>query len=223
MLVLMRDVVNGVGYRVCCAMSAPPTLLIVRHGQTAWNIQRKVLGRTDIPLDETGRAQAAALPAALGVVDAVWSSPLLRARETASATAFEYGLPVHLDDDLVEMHQGELDGLDETQLRERFGALLADWNAAPEGLRLPGGETMEEVQLRGLAALDRIAAASPPTARVVVVTHQLVLAAVLCALRNEPLRSWRSHTHRNTAWTEVRWAKPASVLAEKVSAHLPPP
>lgn len=203
-------------------MSAPPTLLIVRHGQTAWNIQRKVLGRTDIPLDETGLAQAKALSAALGAVDAVWSSPLVRARETASPITTRYGLPLHLDDDLVEMHQGELDGLDETQLRERFGAVLAGWNAAPEGLRLPGGETMEEVQSRGLAALVRIAGASAPGSRVVVVTHQLVLAAVICALRNERLVSWRSHTHRNTAWTEVLWGDPPIVLAEKVSAHLPP-
>lgn len=203
-------------------MSAPPTLLIVRHGQTAWNIQRKVLGRTDIPLDETGRAQAAALAQALGPVAAVWSSPLHRARETALPIATDLRLELRLDEDLVEMHQGELDGLDEIQLRERFGALLATWNAAPDELRLPGGETMNEVQARGLSALTRIAAASAPGSRVAVVTHQLVLAAVLCALRNETLVSWRSHTHRNTAWTEVIWTQPPRVLAEKVSGHLPP-
>lgn len=198
-----------------------PTLLLIRHGQTAWNVQRRVLGRTDIPLDAEGRAQAARLPAAVGPVAAVWTSPLSRARDTAVGLVPAGGV-LQVEADLTEMDQGEMDGCGPEEMRARFGDVLHRWNVDPADERLPGGETMAEVQARGLAALARIAAASAPGARVAVVSHQLVISAVLCALRDEPLSRWRTHAHRNTAWSELRWGTPPVVVAEQVSAHLPP-
>lgn len=200
---------------------SPPTLLLIRHGQTAWNADRRVLGRTDLPLDEVGLGQAAALAGVLGPVHTLWSSPLSRARQTAAALHPSCApAPAAVDDDLTEMDQGELDGCGEAELRARFGSILSRWRDDPADLRLPGGETMSEVQVRGLRALGRIAAASAPGSRVAVVTHQLVLSSVLCALRGEPLSAWRTHNHLNTAWTEVVWAPAPVVLAEKVGPHL---
>ena len=201
-------------------MSAPPTLLIVRHGQTLWNVERRVLGQTDLSLDEAGILQAAGLPGAVGPVDAIWSSPLGRARQTAAPLASHLGLPIQIDRGLTEMDQGELEGLYDQELRERFGPLLTLWNADPHAVRLPGGETMGEVQSRALSAFQRIAETGAGQ-RIVVVTHQLVLASVVCALRGEPLTAWRSHTHRNTAWSEVVWTSPPTLVHEKVSEHLP--
>ncbi len=192
---------------------APPTLFLVRHGQTAWNVQRRVLGRTDIPLDDTGKQQAGGLRARLGAVDAVWTSPLSRARETASA--LDCSVPPRVHHGLVEMDQGELDGLGEAELTGDYATILRQWREDPSGLRLPGGETMDEVRDRGMAALAEIAQAS--SGRVAVVTHQLVIATVLCALAQEPLSRWRLHTHPNCAWTEVCWGAVPRVVAERVS------
>lgn len=180
------------------------------------------MGRTDLPLDELGCSQAESVGLSLGHLDAVWSSPLLRARQTAAAiVATRPHLTVQLEPDLTEMDQGELDGLDEAGLRERFGSLLVDWARAPAGIRLPGGETLDEVQQRARGALGRIAAASGPGARVGVVTHQLVMASTLCGLLGEPLSAWRTHNHRNTAWSEISWGPVPAVLVEKQGPHLP--
>ena len=115
---------------------SPPLLLLVRHGQTRWNAERRVLGRTDLPLDELGLTQAELVAPALGHIDAIWSSPLLRARQTAAAIlASRPHLTLQIEPDLTEMDQGELDGLDEAGLRERFGTLLVDWARDPAGAR----------------------------------------------------------------------------------------
>ena len=192
-----------------------PTLLLVRHGQTAWNIQRRVLGRTDIPLDETGTAQAIDLPGRIGPVLAVWSSPLARARQTAEPLATATGVPVLFDHDLIEMDQGELEGLGDVDLLALHGDLVQAWRADPGGLRLPGGETMDEVADRALAALNRIVGHNP-TGRTAVVTHQLVLAATLCRLQGLPLSRWRHHTHPNTAWAEIEWGQAPRVVGMKI-------
>lgn len=158
-----------------------------------------MLGRTDLELDEEGRAQAAALPARLGPVDAVWASPLARATGTAAAL----GLPVRTDPDLVEMDQGEMEGLTGPELAARFGELVARWRRDPAGIRLPGGESFEEVQARAYAALGRIAAAQHPGERVAVVTHQLVISFLCCGLAGAPASDWRRFGHLNCGWAEV--------------------
>ncbi len=190
----------------------PLKLYLIRHGQTAWNAARRVLGRTDIPLDEVGLVQAASLGERLGAVDAVWSSPLARARQTAAALR---GPAARLLDGLTEMDQGELDGLGETELMATHGPILLAWRTDPAGVRLPGGETMDEVQARGLEALAQVAAGAE--GRVAVVTHQIVISATLCALSGESLSRWRSHTHPNCAWTEIEWGPTPRILAEKIS------
>ncbi len=180
-----------------------------------------MLGRTDLPLDELGLTQAETVGPVLGHIDAIWSSPLQRARQTAAAILVNRPhLSLQIDPDLTEMDQGELDGLDEGGLRERFGTLLVDWAREPGGVRLPGGETLDEVQHRARGALERIAAASEPGARVVVVTHQLVMSSTLCGLRGEPLSAWRTHNHRNTAWSEIAWGPVPAVLAARQGPHL---
>ncbi|MFZ5475585.1 MAG: histidine phosphatase family protein [Myxococcota bacterium] len=190
-------------------------LLLVRHGQTEWNAARRVLGRSDVPLDETGRAQALRLRTALPPVRAVYASPLSRARETAAVL----GEPT-LMDGLAEMDQGELDGLDAAGLAARFGELATRWRADPAGIRLPGGETMDEVQDRALLALRAIAARHAEGETVAVVTHQLVISAVLCGLRSEPLSNWRSYQHRNTAWSHLHWCEPPEIVAIDLAPHL---
>lgn len=196
-------------------MPEPLRVFLIRHGQTAWNLERRVLGRTDVPLDATGEAQARRLAAALPPVHALYASPLSRALQTARAI----GEPT-LEPDLQELDQGHLDGLDAAGLVARFGDFLSRWYEDPTGIRLPGGETLEEAQDRGLRALRRIAAAHRPGEAVAVVTHQMVISATLCGLVGEPLSRWRAYAHKNTAYT-ILDCDPAPRLAHlHVTAHL---
>lgn len=173
-------------------MRDPVELILIRHGRTAWNAEGRFLGRSDIALDEVGRSQAATLATdpELAAVDAVYASPLSRAAETARAL----GRPVTLVSELREMEQGELEGLDFASALHTHGAFLRAWRADPSGVCVPGGESLDQVRDRGLTALRRIAAAHEPGQRVVVVSHQMLLASVCSAIAQVPLVGWRSYT-----------------------------
>jgi broad specificity phosphatase PhoE len=132
------------------------TLLLVRHGETDWNADGRLQGHTDRSLNDYGRRQAQQLAEALGAekLDAIYSSDLARARETAEIVAERLGLSVVLDPDLREKDWGTWEGLTST---ERLHIELV-------------GEPVEAHQKRMLGALERIAARHPH-GRVLVVTH----------------------------------------------------
>jgi uncharacterized phosphatase len=148
------------------------TILLARHGETDWNADRRVQGHSDTPLNDTGRAQAQALGDELsGVgIDAVYSSDLVRAHETARLVAEPLGLEVTAIRDLRERHFGTWEGLTDEEIFARF----------PEARDGPwgDGETREEMAERVLAALHRIADAHPDSS-VLVVSHGGPLRAVL--------------------------------------------
>jgi len=127
-------------------------LVLWRHGQTIWNAERRFQGQTDIPLDETGQAQAeraARLLAALRP-ELIVSSDLSRAASTAGALARLTGLEVVLDKDLRERHGGGWEGLNDAEIRARYPAEHASWSP-------PDGEPSPVVAERVAGALQRIA------------------------------------------------------------------
>lgn len=152
------------------------TFGIVRHGETEWNAQQRVQGRTDIPLNDTGRAQAAETGARLraeqathGRWDVIVSSPLSRAHETARIIAAELGLPEpELVADLAERAHGEIEGLSFEERTARFG----------DGVPVPGLESREEVLDRTLPSLEALAERHPG-GRVLVVSHGGVISTLL--------------------------------------------
>jgi len=146
-------------------------LYLVRHGETDWNRARRIQGSTDIPLNDTGRGQAAATGRLLARRDwdAIYSSPLSRAFETASIIAGEVGLgaPERVDA-LVERHYGEAEGLADPELARRF----------PGDTPVPGRESREEVAARAMPALLELAERHPDQA-IIVVGHGGFIRAVL--------------------------------------------
>lgn len=159
--------------------------MLVRHGRTAHNAAGRLLGRLDVPLDEHGRAQAAALAAAVGPVERVVASPLLRARDTAAA----FGVPVEVDERWIELDYGELDGV---ALADVPPATWVAWRRDP-AFRPPGGETLLEVRARVEAALADLRA-DAIRATVVVVSHvSPIKAAVGWALGVGDEVAWRLH------------------------------
>ena len=192
------------------------TVYLIRHGQTAWNIERRFLGRTDVPLDETGLAQAAALGAALGPFERLWSSPSARAMQTAA----QLGEPVP-HPGLLEMDMGELEGLDGPSFARNYPHLLGAWREDPSTVVIPGGETLAQTQARIVQAWHDIVAEAAAGAhdRIAIVTHQLALGSLLCALSNRPLPDFRDFTHVNTAYTVVRLTNGVPVIEAVNQAH----
>jgi broad specificity phosphatase PhoE len=137
------------------------TILLARHGETDWNREGRWQGWADPPLNETGREQARTLAAELRATpfDAVYSSDLRRASETAEIVAAPHDVPVVLDRDLRELDIGSWSGLTRAEIAARF----------PDGRR-PDGETHEQQAARVRASVLRIAR-EHPGGRVLVVAH----------------------------------------------------
>ena len=161
-------------------------LVLWRHGQTIWNAERRFQGQTDIPLDETGQAQAeraARLLAALRP-DLIVSSDLSRAAQTAAPLARLTGLEVTLDKDLRERHGGRWEGLTDTEIRTRYPVEHANWTP-------PDGEPSPVVADRVAGALYRIAEAAAGTENAepglaVVVSHGAALRLGMSRLLGMP-------------------------------------
>jgi len=147
--------------------SPTPTtrVLLVRHGQSEWNADGRWQGQADSPLSDLGRRQAREAARAIGAVDAIWSSDLQRAAETAAIIAQDIGVgPVVLDPDLRERDAGEYSGLTRAEIEERFPGYLGS------DRRPPSWEPDDHMLARSLRALRRIAT-EVPGGDVLVVTH----------------------------------------------------
>lgn len=125
-------------------------LYIIRHGQTNWNIAKKIQGRQDIPLNERGRYQAGCLKKAMEnrPVTAVFSSPQIRAMETAKAVALSSGSAVIPVKDLMEINYGSWEGKTEEELLQEDRALYEAWWSHPAETAPPGGESISQVNER---------------------------------------------------------------------------
>jgi glucosyl-3-phosphoglycerate phosphatase len=141
-----------------------------RHGQTTWNAEHRFQGQTDIPLDETGEAQAEYTARRLATLrpDAIFASDLSRAQQTAAALGRLTGLAVTLDKDLRERFGGDWEGLSDQEIRERYPAERKTWNP-------PNGEPTAVVADRVAVALARIADGLDDGQLAVVVGHGAAL------------------------------------------------
>jgi probable phosphoglycerate mutase len=166
----------------------PRLLYVARHGETDWNAQMRWQGHTDVPLNDTGRAQARALAQALrssSPLAGVVASDLARAHETARIVAAELGLAVaYVDPGLRERAFGVFEGL----TREECETLHAEaWGAWLESKRPPrGGEEHEALTVRVVAAVCRVAEqVATEEAPALVVTHGAALRALVTATTGE--------------------------------------
>ncbi|WP_028642397.1 histidine phosphatase family protein [Nocardioides sp. URHA0020] len=192
-------------------------LLLLRHGQTAWNAARRVQGQLEAELDDTGHRQAAAVAAALAARApvALWSSDSVRARQTASYVAGETGLAPAYDARLREYFLADRQGL----THEEYAALAPDEFAA---FRLgdfdvvPGGETAEQVSRRMVAALQELLASIGPGELAVAVSHGAAIRDAVPALLGWPVTE-RAVLHGldNCGWVELDQATAGGALRLK--------
>ena len=170
-------------------------LFIVRHGETAWNLEGKFQGQIDTDLNETGIRQAKLLANRLTSrsFDSIITSPLKRALNTAqivkeSATSKE----MIIDRSIIEINHGLWEGCLADEVRANWGELLEKWHETPETVTMPGtgGESLDDVMNRSVDFVKKLSVNYDGD--VLIVTHDAVIKTLLCYWTNTPLSSfWR--------------------------------
>ena len=175
-------------------MASPPTtVLLIRHGRTRANREGIFRGRMDVPLDERGKEQAAATGRHLAdrPLDAVYSSPLVRARDTARAVARPHGLAPRIEEAFDNLELGPWTGRRRAEVAEEDPENWRIWIECPEELDLPGAETLDQVAERSSRRLDELVAAHAGET-LAVVAHRAVIKPLLARiLRLERPWFWR--------------------------------
>ena len=188
--------------------SCPPAILwLVRHGQTDWNLEGRYQGQADTPLNQTGleeASQAAALLAGRPLC-AIYSSDLLRARQTAEIIARVTGEQVRLDPRLREVYLGEWEGRLFSEIRARYPAEIQERELHPVDSRPPGGETLAELWQRVRQVVAEIAARHPGE-EVVLVSHGLTLAALIAKAKDHDLSQAFKRLPPNAEPQRLEWA-----------------
>src|SRR5512146_2017965 len=131
-------------------MSMTTSFILIRHGQTEWNKQDRFRGHVDIPLNDTGKAQAQKVAARLAndKIDAIYASPLQRTMQTAQPVAEAHGLEVQKEDALIDLDVGAMEGLTVEEARQTFPDVVDKWLNAPSKLKFPKGESIKSVRTR---------------------------------------------------------------------------
>jgi 2,3-bisphosphoglycerate-dependent phosphoglycerate mutase len=225
----------------------PTRILFIRHGETAWNRIRRIQGHIDIPLAETGLAQAERLAARLArkahaaapaagrarsrqgaqgahdgaPLDAIYSSDLQRAQQTALPTASALGLPLALHAGLRERAYGIFQGHDKSEIEQRFPDAYAVWQTRDPGFAPEGGESSRALRERVLHTVASIVAAHPG-GRIACVTHGGVLDSIYRHARGLPFDAPRDFPLLNASINTVEFDERgrASVVAWADIDHL---
>lgn len=167
-------------------------LILIRHGQTNWNLEQRFQGQSDIPLNETGRKQAHALAERLSAkrFDAVYSSDLQRATETAKIICAPQ---IHPDLRLREVNFGDWEGMTYDEIKAKHPETLAAWEADIFKNAPPNGETLEGLSVRVQSMLDELRGKHEDQ-KILIVAHGGVLQTLIClALKLPPTMYWQFH------------------------------
>ena len=158
------------------------TIILARHGETEWNAEELFRGRVDVDLNETGIREAELLAEHLSymTIAAVYSSPLKRALQTAEMIARHHDVKVEVSPQLIDLDYGEWQGLSHETVRDRYGQLYHEWLNNPQLVKMPAGESLDDVRRRAISLVEDITAKAEDT--VVLVSHRVVHKVLICAL-----------------------------------------
>ena len=181
-------------------------ILAVRHGQTLWNTQLRIQGHTDIGLDDTGLWQAQRLAEALSneSIDAIYTSDLARACDTAHAVARKIGVDAVTDVSLRERHFGAFEGKTFSEIESRWPEQATRWRRRDPDFAAEGGETLQSFYDRCVAAATRCASAHPGQ-QILLVAHGGVLDALYRAATRVGLQAPRTWEVANAAVNRLLW------------------
>ncbi|MDB4444282.1 histidine phosphatase family protein [bacterium] len=199
-------------------------IFLVRHGETEWNRIHRFQGRSDVPLNQIGKDQAHALALALKdePIMAIYASPLVRALETANLIkSFHPSIPLFEEPGLIEMDLGEFDGMEAGLWVEQYPHFRKAWQETPSSLKMPGGESLQEVQTRAIDTLERITQNYPPQSTLLLSSHNFVNRTILCHALGKPLDRFRELKQR-TAALNILYKQDKKLWAEVIDdqSHL---
>ncbi len=199
-------------------------ILLIRHGETDFNLTHRFQGRIDIPLNQEGKKQAQALALALKdePLTAVYSSPLIRAMETArSIKGFHPSAPLFQEEGLTEMDLGEFDGMQAGDWGLQHQEFYKTWRTTPSSLKMPGGESLREVQIRAIGTLERITKVNPTGTSLLFCSHNFVNRTIICHALGLPLDRFRDF-QQDPATLNVLYMREGQLSAEVVNdvSHL---
>lgn len=199
-------------------------ICLLRHGETEWNIEgrERFRGRADLSLNERGRRQAEALGRRLRGfgVEAIYTSPLRRARMTAEIVGKILEVPVEIYPPLVDVDYGEWEGLTPEEAAARYPDLYELWISSPEKVRFPGGESVEEACERAFRGVEELVERHREGI-FAIVTHLLLCRGLICRFMGLPLSSLWQIEQRNCALNliEIRPDRPIVALVND-TCHL---
>ena len=157
---------------------------IIRHGQTGFNTERRLQGALPVPLNDCGRQQSRLLAQYLRSrpIDAIYSSPRTRAKETAMIIGDHLGMPVHEDEGLAEIAFGDFEGHTFAEVAQLYPVAYEKWESGYRRYRVPGGESRLDVQLRMQAAWGEITSANDGNKTVAIVGHSSAMMIFLASM-----------------------------------------
>jgi len=161
-------------------------LILVRHGQTLWNREKRVQGVSDIMLSNRGRAQANNLARSLRdeKIDTIISSPLKRAVQTAEAINRFHHLQIEPEENLMELNMGNFEGMAFQEMMKNHGNFLKRWAEDPASVVMPGGESLTDLQERAWGVVERIAGKS---GTILLAAHNFTIMTILCKIKGMDL------------------------------------
>ncbi len=190
------------------------SIYLVRHGQTAWNREEIFRGRTDIPLDETGLKQAEMAGEYFKEmkIEAIYSSPLSRAFRTAEKIAQFHHLGVQPLEGLTDMSFGTWEGQSHEEIKQKDPETYRQWRERPHLARLPGGETLDDVRRRAMAALEEVIERHPEET-LLLVSHRVVNKVLICGILGIDNSHFWQIAQDTTAINLIRYENRHYVLA----------
>lgn len=158
------------------------TIILARHGETDWNTEEIFRGRIDVELNEAGIRDAELLAGYLNdlAVTAIYSSPLKRALRTAEIIAIRHDIKIDIAHQLIDLDYGEWQSLSHNEVKVRYGQLYAEWVNNPQLVKMPAGESLEDVRKRTARLVEHIIAKDEGIA--VLISHRVVHKVLICAL-----------------------------------------
>jgi probable phosphoglycerate mutase len=179
-------------------------LLLIRHGETDWNVEGRYQGQEDPPLNDRGRDQSLLLAEKLSGIplEVLYSSPLARARETARALEERFGVPLHFEPRLMEIHLGDWGNRLATEVAVRDAERYRRWETDPWSVTPPGGENLFQVRERVHAAVDEIVQRHEGKT-IGLVAHRIPLAMLKIRYQNLDPSLVRKLYLPNAGWEEV--------------------
>lgn len=209
-----------------------PRFLLVRHGETDWNRDKRFQGQIDVPLNDYGRVQASQAAEFLKTVqiDRAVSSPMLRPKETAEIILQQHlGVELQLNSLLCEISHGLWEGKLEAEIEAEYPGELKQWQQAPETVQMPEGENLQQVWQRAIQAWSEILAVTPEPegdrpVTTLVVAHDAVNKALLCSLVGQSPQYFWTFKQGNGSVTVIDYPhgidKPPLIQAMNITSHL---